>query len=169
MSDGVVVDTHLMTEFYQGLRGQNNYIYETINAICRGPGLAASEKLFAEWRNTCGTYVFLQWIADQLKNGIIRKVENPYLPRAIIKKLINNFGLPRGMDLEIVKCANSTQIKYIMSDDMHLYDPKSKNASTKEKERARDQRKGKLCCFLRNHLGITLGTCAHCRSDLQLK
>jgi len=57
-------------------------------------------------------------------------------------------------------------MKYILTNDIHFFEPKLKNASQNAKKRAKNQRKGNLCKFLKNDLGIIVGLPNHCKNDL---
>jgi hypothetical protein len=79
--------------------------------------------------------------------------------------------LPRGnsRDVEYIKCAINTDIKYILTEDIDFFDPKKKSAPVKEKIRIKNFRKGSFCRFLKDEFGITVGLPEHCIEDLKGK
>ena len=167
MGDGVVVDTNIISNYYQEYIEETGDIYGLIEKLLKNCGIAITELLENEWHNTCGSQLFDVWFTDNLRDGYIQYV-NPYINRQILKKIHNDFGLPKeGRDKELIKAANVTTYKYILTNDIDLFDPKKKTAPRKEKERIKKGRKGRLCQFLRKELEITVGLPEHCWSDLE--
>jgi hypothetical protein len=62
--------------------------------------------------------------------------------------------------------ANSTKTRYIVSVDMHFFEPKDKKAGEKAKYRSRDERRGKVCRYLREKMKIRVGTIGHAAAEL---
>jgi predicted nucleic acid-binding protein len=167
MGDGVVVDTNIISNYYQEYIEETGDIYGLIEKLLKNCGIAITELLENEWHNTCGSQLFDVWFTDNVRDGYIQYVK-PYINRQILKKIHNDFGLPKeGRDKELIKAANVTTYKYILTKDIDLFDPKKKQASIKEKERIKKERKGRLRQFLRRKLDITVGLPEHCWFDLE--
>ena len=167
MGDGVVVDANIISIYYQEYIEETGEIYNLIGKILNNFGIAITELLEKEWYNTCGSQLFNVWFTDNLRDGYIQYVD-PSIDRQILKKIHIKFGLPKdGQDKELIKAANVTTYKYILTNDIDLFDPRKKTAPLKEKERIKKGRKGRLCQFLRKELKITVGLPEHCWSDLE--
>jgi len=167
MGDGVVVDANIIASYFQEYGKETGDIYSLIEKILKSCGIAITDLLENEWKSTCGDQMFLIWFTDNLRDDYIQYV-NPSINREILKKIHIKFGLPRdGHDKELIKVANVTTYRYILTYDIDLFDPKKKQASIKEKERIKKERDGALCQFLRNKLKITVGLPEHCWSDLE--
>lgn len=164
MTDGVVIDANVISSFYKEFLDDEGDLYDTINWILVNRGIATSDLIIAEWTATCRNDVLKSWITDNLKLGKIKYV-NPELDHSIVKKLSLKYGLPKSRDVEHIKCANVTSTKYILTNDIHFFDPKLHSASQKAKKHAKNERKGQLCIFLRKQLGIIVGIPDHCVDD----
>ena len=69
-----------------------------------------------------------------------------------------------------IKCANVTITKYILSEDIDLYDPKMKEKLRGDQRvKFMNERKGKLLKFLENELKIVVGPMEHCCDYLNLR
>ena len=92
------------------------------------------------------------------KIGLIHELVNdiPELDQKIVNVIHRRYGLPRGKqgrDIWYIKCANVTTIRYILSEDMHLYDPKLKEIIKGEHRiKFMQDRKGALLKFLEKKL-----------------
>jgi hypothetical protein len=167
--DGVVIDANIMSNFYHELVKEYGPLFVLIQNILRYYGIAISTKIESEWKNTTGNQLFNIWFDDQLKLGLLGYVKNPKLDRASIKKIHNDYGLPRNeWDIEYIKTSNMTNIKYILTYDIHFFDPKKKKASKREKERVKNKRQGALCRYLKSELCIRVGLPEHCCEDLHM-
>ena len=166
--DGVTIDADVMSQYYQESVSEEGEIYCLINKIVNSCGIALSDLIEHEWKQTTGNQFFNIWFDEQLVNGRLNYIKNRKIHRDIKKKIHDDYGLPKkDRDIEYIKVAYNTEtIKYILALDMHLFDPKKKSASSAEKYKARDERKGKLCKFLKKDLKITVGLCCHCVDDL---
>jgi len=166
MVDGVVVDASVIARFYPELVEQEGPLYELIICLAIKFGFATNGPILAEWQSVCNTPLLHDWITDELKNGRIRMV-NSTLPESIRRKIRIDYGLPRNSrDIQHIRCANGTTMKYILSEDIDHYDPKLKGGNSRDIRRAREMRRGRLCVYLRKELGIRLGTTSHCHGDL---
>jgi len=163
--DGIVIDANIISKFYKEFIIDEGDLYVLINWILDNCGVVFTDLIYHEWISTCNNFVIKEWIADGLKLGKIRYT-NPQLDRAIIKKLHINFGLPKkSRDIEYIRCANVTLTKYILTNDIDLFDPKLKNDTSKAKKNAKNNRSSKLCRFLLKELKIRVGTPHHCVND----
>lgn len=167
MGDGIVVDANIISYYGREYIEETGDLCDLIEKILKNCGIAISDSMEREWRNTCGSQLFDVWFTDNLRDGHIQYI-TPYLDKQILKKIHNDFGLPkRGGDKDLIKAANVTTYKYILTNDIDLFDPKKKSVERKEKERIKKQRKGALCIFLRKELDIIVGLPEHCCGDLE--
>lgn len=166
MGDGIVVDADIISCFCKECINESGDVYDLIENILENCGIAITELLEQVWRNTCGSQLFEIWFYDNVHSLRIQHIK-PQLPRPIVRKIHNDFGLPRrGRDIELIRISNVTKFKYILTYDIDLFDPKKKKASKIEKEHVKNERKGALCQFLRKNLGIIVGLPEHCVCDL---
>lgn len=169
MTDGATVDTMVISKYFREYLRDRGDVLELVEGILRCVGVALTEKLEYEWKSTCRGQAFIEWLTDELKKGRIVLVDRKVLPSNIMKVIYQRFGFPRkGGDKEVLFCANGTQRRYILSEDIHFYDPKAKEASIQHKKRVKDFRQGALCRYLRRELGITVGALCHCKDDLPI-
>ena len=173
MGDGVVVDANIISSYLEEYVEETGDLYGLIEKILKNCGIAITDLVEHEWRSTCGGQFFDEWFTDNMSKGLQRdgkhiQYVDPYIDRQILKKIHRDFGLPiRKYDKELIKAANVTTYRYILTYDIDLFDPKKKTAPRKEKERIKKGRKGRLCQFLRKELEITVGLPEHCWSDLE--
>jgi hypothetical protein len=173
MGDGVVVDANIISSYLQEYGEGTGDIYGLIEKILKNCGIAITELLEHEWKSTCGDQLFNEWFTDNLNKGLQRdgkhiQYVDPSIDRQILKKIHIKFGLPKeGQDKGLIKAANVTTYKYILTNDIDLFDPKKKTAPKKEKELIKKGRTGSLCQFLKKELDITVGLPEHCWSDLE--
>ena len=167
MGDGIVVDANIISNYCQEYIEEKGGIYDLIDKILKHCGIAITDLVEQEWRSTCGGQFFDEWFTVNLYADYIQYVD-PYIDRQILRKIHRDFGLPRRKyDKELIKAANVTTYKYILTYDIDLFDPKKKRASRKEKERIKKERNGALCQFLRKKLKIVVGLPEHCCWDLE--
>lgn len=169
MPDGVAVDACVVREYdievRQNRQGPATMLIDRIRA---GVGFALDEgrKIEHEWLSTCQGPFLREWFVAQLQNGRIRTVR-PSVPAQHKKKIVLGLGFPAtGYDLVYVGVANSTTTKYIVSIDMHFFDPKVKASDEAAKNRARDDRCGPVCRYLRTRMGIRVGTILHALDEI---
>ena len=173
MGDGIVVDADIISYYFREYIVETGDLYNLIEKILKNCGIAITDSVEREWRNTCGSQLFNEWFTDNMSKGLQRDGKHiqyvaPSIDQQTLKKIHIDFGLPReGHDKDLIKAANVTTYKYILTNDIDLFDPKKKRAERKEKERIKKQRKGTLCTFLRKKLKITVGLPEHCWSDLE--
>ncbi len=157
-----------MRQFDEEVRHSLNGIAKQLidAAICHyGIVVDEGKKIEQEWLTTCQGPFFREWYVKQIYDRRIKTVR-PVLHEHH-KKRLREFGLTQDpFDPVYIAVANTTSLRYIVSGDMHFFDPKLKCADAKSKYRARESRKGALCCFLRNELRITVGTITHAYAEL---
>lgn len=168
VADGLTVDACVMRQFDEEVRHSlHGTARQLIDAVISDYGIVVDEghKIQHEWLTTCQGPFFREWYLKQIYDRRIRTVR-PVLQEQH-KKRLQQLGLTQDpFDPVYVAVANATKLRYIISGDMHFYDPKLKCADAKSKYRARENRKGALCYFLRTELRITVGTITHAYSEL---
>lgn len=168
MGDGIVIDANIMSQFEREyFHERNGSVGELIIDILEKCRIASSEIIEKEWLNTCGSLDFRTWVEGLHATGRIDFIQLIKLPRGCKKKINNTYGLPRNhRDNELIKVAYSTEMKYILTEDMHLYEPKAKTWASSKKMRIMEGRTGQLNRYLSRELGIIVGMCCHCREDI---
>lgn len=167
MCDGVVIDTNVIVEYRKEYFYEEGEILNLVENIMNSCGIVITNKIESEWEKTCFDQLFREWFTVNVMNEKIQYV-NPHIDQEIMKKIHNKYGLPKkGCDGELIKAANVTMLKYILTNDMDLFDPKKKKAMRKEKERIMRNRNGNLCKYLKKNLGIIVGSPEHCNNDLE--
>jgi hypothetical protein len=168
---GVAVDAVIISHYIKEYVQETGPLLELVDRMLARFGMVVDDKskIISEWGQHSLKPVFTEWVTDKLKNGYVRKV-HACLPPDAVKKIHTHYGLPtqRSRDIEYIRCANVTTTRYILSEDIDFFDPKAKGGSATRKRKARDERCGALCNFLRKKLNITVGCPSHCRADLCL-
>ena len=70
--------------------------------------------------------------------------------------------------MELIKIANVTITKYILTNDIHLFEPKAKSYNSTKKNKIKNDRIGALNKYLYKNLNILVGLYCHCCGDLKL-
>lgn len=171
MSNGISVDANVMQSFAKSyLRGEPSDPKTLVERIEEGPGFAIDEagKIERQWLDTCGPKPgapFFEWFYQGLKDGSIRKV-NARLELGHKRRLPNDCGFPNDrFEMTYIEVANVTAQRYIVSEDIHFFEPRLKEAPECAKSAAKARRQGRVCRYLRR-LGITVGTVAHALGEL---
>ena len=169
MPDGVTVDTNVISVYFSEHLRDRGEVFELVGEILRCVGVALTDELEFEWKSTCPGHFFDEWLTDEMKKGRVVTVNRKPLPRNVMKVIHQRFGLPRGRgDREVLFCANGTQMRYVLSKDLHFFDPKAKGTSRQHRRKVMDRRLGVFCRYLKRELGITVGALCHCREDLSI-
>jgi len=105
------------------------------------------------------------WISQKEKVGKIRRIKPYPLEKTDIKPLLNKYGFPRN-DILYINLANSIPRRYIISEDMDFYDPKSKNVCQKTKTKIINNRAGKLCKYLKKEFKIIVANIYNANNEL---
>lgn len=166
--DGIAIDACVIYRFRNELAAESGVIYDLVTTISHKLGIVIDEgdKILYEWEAGSSDTLISDWATDEMKNGRIKKVRGA-IDSAVKRRIHNHYGLPRtGYDIEYIKCANVTELKYILTCDIHFFDPKEKQASHARKHRIKAQRIGRLCRYLKRELSIVVGMPDHCEEDL---
>lgn len=105
------------------------------------------------------------WISEKEKAGKIKRIKPYPLKKTDIKPLLNKYGFPRN-DILYINLANSIPKRYIISEDMDFYDPKSKNVCQKTKTKIINDRAGKLCKYLKKEFKIIVANIYNANNEL---
>jgi hypothetical protein len=169
MADGVTVDACIVRQYDKDVRTNvRGPATDLIERITAGLGFAVDEgrKIEHEWLTTCQGPFLKEWFIAQLSLGRIRTVI-PAVDAQHKKKIVLEFGFPRrGYDLVYIGVANVTTTKYVVTGDMDFYDPTLKAADDKAKVKAREDRCGPVCKYLKTQMGIRVGTVLHALAEL---
>lgn len=159
---------HLFTLSY--VSGQTSDVKTLVEGIQKKMGFAIDEggKIERQWLDTCGPKPgcpFYEWLYQKLKDGSVRKVPAKLGP-AHRKKLRVDCGLPNDRyEMTYIEVANVTDERYIVSEDIHFYEPRLKYAAEAAKARAKSERRGRVWRYLAN-LGITVGTVSQASAEI---
>jgi hypothetical protein len=122
-------------------------------------------KIKQEWCGRTQPDVAEEWLTDQLKQDRVVLMA-ARMDNDIKNKIFNDFGLDRReKDIEYIKTANVTAMKYIVTEDIHFYDPKMKKANKATHERMKEGREGRLLRYLEKKLAITVASLRHLKAD----
>ena len=169
--EGVLVDANIIKDYIKEEMSSEGEISKLINDLLTFCGLGVSDVIESEWKSTTGNQFFKIWFEDQLKINRIRFVDKKIKLNSAEKKRIHNYyGLPRekSNDIEYIKCSLNTLQKYILTYDIHFFDPKKKMSSAKTKKKIKEERTGVFCRYLSKKHGITIGLPKHCRDDMRI-
>ncbi len=167
MIDGITVDACIMHNFFPQLVVEKGEYFDLINFFLEEYKLIidSENKIKQEWCERSNFIMAREWITDQLKINRINMVESS-LKRDVERKIFNEYGLDKTeRDIEYIKVANVTALKYILTEDMHFYDPKKKMANHKTKEKIKNKRNGRLQKYLKKELKITISSLRHLIMD----
>lgn len=170
--NGVVADTNIMKYYYDDVsHDEENFRRTLIETICDSCGFVIDEQIQWEYRLKINTIGFLDWLGTMMLEGkidLINERRETKISPSNKRSIHEDYGLPRNnsKDIHFIICANHTDIKYILTNDIDFFDPRMKNASSEEKERIKNQRTGRLCRFLERELGILVGLPDHCHQTL---
>lgn len=167
MTDGVAIDANIMAMILPEIVNSHGINYNIVIKIIEKYGIASTKKVDQEWENVCGCDFFNGWLAQLHEKGAITYVNADLNPHAR-KTICNKYGCSDNRDIEYIKIANVTDTKYIVSNDIHLYEPSAKRFDSKAQERIKLSRSGNLCKYLKKELKIRVGLLQHCSSDLSL-
>ena len=165
---GVVIDTNCIKVFIHDEELDiPSSLWELIDTIMRKCGLAINKIIEYEWRQRTSNH-YKYWFEENYKKGYIYCPKlNQKLSAKERNTLIQKHGFPNSRDIHYIQVAINTQLKYILTQDMHFYEPKMKLASGAEKDRIREKRTGGVCRYLKKELEITVGMPDHCRIELK--
>lgn len=173
MCDGMVIDAHLLPAIRRELVQESGPLFGLLSWLLGNCGIARTPLIEEHWRTKIkGTDVFFwSWYDSQIERKSIKDSVPKKLPAAAKKRLRADFGLTREPYLVgYLECAHGSSFpKYILGEDIHLYEPKAGSQSTAKQNQIRNTRSGALCKYLEQQLGIFVGTVEHCRLRFPLK
>jgi hypothetical protein len=139
-----------------------------LDVIMEKHGIAVNDFILQEWEDTCQSEYFNIWLTELIKTGRMTKFPTGKVGQ--LRKTLNiNCGLPRSSrDIYYVLCATQAYPHYVLSQDIDLYDPREKRGNATSKARARRDRYGQLCCYVKREFSVTIGCLCHCIKDLSL-
>lgn len=167
MGQGVVIDANMIAKFCKKhFNDEKEEIVDTVLSIADRCHIAISDLIEHEWLNCYGNQAFKEWLTDEMKTGRIIYITPEKIPTEM-QKSICQMGFPfNTRDKEYIRVALATTTKFILTEDIHFYEPKAKDQPHANKERFRVERKGTVCRFLERKMGIRVGLCCHCREFL---
>ncbi len=169
--DGVTVDANVIRRFRDQLANDEGDLYHLITALAEHCGLVVDEGgiIEQEWTGDGVDHLVGRWMTDEFRENRLRSVV-PHLDSTIKQTIRVQYGLPpSSRDIVYIGCANVTELRYVLAEDMDLYDPRNKKAKGKQRDRLMRHREGPLCRYLWKKLRIRVGMCCHCESDLGLE
>lgn len=171
MNDGISVDANVMHGFTKSyVHDEASQARELVEKIESGLGFAIdmNGKIEQQWLDTCGNRPgkpFFEWFYQRLKEGKIRKLPAK-LDQQHKKRLRIDCGFPRDRyEMTYIEVANVTRRRYIVSEDMHFFEPQLKDADESTKAAIKSSRQGRVSRYLTT-LGITVGTIALALEEL---
>jgi hypothetical protein len=167
--DGVVVDADVISHFIHEEMGNPNELSLIINDILDTIGIAITDRIEGDWRSTTGNQFFGIWFEDNVKEKKIKYIcEDRRLEKGEKTVIHVKLGLPKdnSRDIALIQCALNTQIKYITTLDLHLFDPEIGKYTSKKRDEIKNSGKGKLSRHLKKEFDITVGLPKKCHSDL---
>ena len=169
MSDGVTVDANIMHAFTKSLINKTDtHDKQLIEKLEKSHGFVidTAGKMQHQWLETCGHMVFGEWLVQGLKGGIIRPVQAD-LPNNHKKKLQQDCGMPVKREIMYVAVANATALRYIVTNDIDFWDPKSKKQGKADQhDKIKRERRGAVCNYLAKSLKIYVGTTTMALAEL---
>jgi len=167
-NDGIVIDANILKGFidlkYSDSAKADPILLPLIPKILSEYRGAVSEMMKYEYKMKILHKMFNRWFEEQYVNGKFRDItiENT-LDTSQRNRIFNKYGLDSNeKDIHYISCAYNTDRRYILTEDIHFFDPKMKQADQKAKNRVKDQRMGALCRYLKKEYSITVGTPEHC-------
>jgi len=172
MCDGIVIDAHLLPLFRKEFAQGNGPLLDLFVWLLVNCGVAHTALIEQHWSTKIRATdeLFWNWYREQIENKSIRDVPLTKLPGQVKKKLRSEYKLPKDMFVVgYLECAFSTLApRYILSEDMYLHEPQARSLDTGTQTGIRESRRGKVCKYLEDELGILVGTVSHCREHFPL-
>ena len=175
MCDGIVIDGHVVKNLRSGLIYKNGLIYSIVSWITANCGIAISEYIVTHWEQHCGSRakdtLFWEWYFDELYNKrTIHFINVTRLDGREWRNIQAKFNIPDDPFIRAaIECANSTnEPRYILAEDMYLYDAEAKSSTSDSQEDIRENRNGPICDHLERAYRIIVGTPRHCKVYFQV-
>jgi hypothetical protein len=173
MCEGVVIDAHLLLPFRKEYAQGNGPLLELFVWLLANCRVARTALIEQHWTTKIKATdeLFWNWYREQIEKKAIRDVPLDRLPKEVKRKLRSEYKLPKDMFvLGYLECAFSTTApRYILSEDMYLHEPQARSLDTGTQADIREARRGKVCKYLEDELGITVGTVTHCRGHFPVQ
>lgn len=169
------MDANVIVEFSKNfIWNETSDTRMLVEAIIKGPGFAIDEggKIRQQWLDTCcgnrKQSPFWEWFFQGLKEGYIKKVAAD-LKVQHKKFLRTKCGFPDDRyELTYIEVANLTSTRYVISEDIHFFEPKLKRAKATVKLKAKQSRKGCVCRYLHRTIDIMVGTVNQALQEIDL-
>jgi hypothetical protein len=165
---GIVIDAHLMSGMRDELARSSGQLFGLINWFLQNCGIAMTPIIEAHWKSKIRDTdpVFWSWYYTQIEGKTIRSVEPKDLGTNVKKKLRVEYCVPKDPYVKgYLECAHATNgPRYIITEDIYLYDPKAGSKATKTQAKIKQNRDGVLCRYLETQLKIRIGPIADCIS-----
>jgi hypothetical protein len=169
LSDGVTVDANIMHAFTKSLINKDGSTdKQLVEKLEKSHGFVIDSggKMQHQWLETCGRVVFGEWLVKGLREGIVRQVQED-LPNNHKKKLQQGCGMPVKREIMYVAVANATKARYIVTNDIDFWDPKSKKQGNEaQHKKIKEERRGDVCRYLAKSMDIRVGTAAMALAEL---
>ena len=166
MSKELVVDANVMALFSKSRILEEVSSARTLIERSKEPGSFAIDsggKIENQWLTTCGSKPgspFYEWFYQRLKEGVIRPLSGT-LHKDDKKHLRIDCGFPNDrFEITYVEVANVSKTRYVVTEDIHFFEPSLKCDSESKKSKAKETRAGRVCVYLRK-LNIRVGTIEH--------
>lgn len=160
MSHGVVIDANILQAWYSDYTNDQTgpgSTYEFVEMVARCFGFAIDQagRIEGEWLSKVGKQVVIRiWFEDQIKEGRIHRVLS-FMDKKTEKVVCEEYGFPkRDKDIVYLRCANRTDNRHLVSNDIHFYEPKSAGSGQIKRDRIMRNREGSLCRYLQRQLGV---------------
>jgi hypothetical protein len=170
LSKELVVDANVMALFTRSRVREEDSPARMLVERGREPGSFAIDsagKMENQWLTTCGNKpgsAFYEWFYQRLKEGVIRPLSAD-MPKEDKKHLRVERGFPNDrFELTYVAVAYVSRCRYIVTEDIHFFDPALKAAGEETKSKAKNNRTGCVCKYLRK-LNVTVGTVAQALAE----
>jgi hypothetical protein len=163
--EGVVIDANVMCRFVEQEFNREGELLELIEFLSDNFKLVLTDHIKQEWTDTCRPSQLNKWLQAKYKHDKITDIDKPTrIHQQHISKLKELGFLPAAQkDLKYINCANQTDQKYILSEDIDFYAPTKKQG--KNREKIISERSGPVCRHLEQKMGILVGDENHCRDE----
>jgi len=175
MCDGIVIDGHVIRNLKSELIVKSGMVYSLVSWITSNCGIAVNDYIVTHWEQHCGSrarnLLFWEWYFDELYNKrTIHFIRVKRLNGRSWRKFQAKFKIPVDPFIRTaIECADSTsEPRYILAEDMYLYDAEAKARDPNTQENIRENRAGPICKYLEKTLNIIVGTPKHCKEYFEI-
>lgn len=168
----LVIDSHILVINLNA--SESDVSYQRLMSLLGRYQIAYNNKIRSDWTNNEKYKHVMGWVEmKMLEPDCFRILPDDCKLDRVHKKKLRELGMTKKTgngssrdDIWYVEAASMTDLKYIISEDMHFYDPGAKDSSDKSKHKIRNERRGKLCKYLLKKLNIKVGMLQHAYIDL---